>query len=127
GSGRMNPAGAHWAGERMSGRSRHRFAGKDMRQPTNLEHVPIPQESDVVEERRAIRPGTIVRIAAESIAVLAIWYACLMLGVGVPFLIIKDGVSAAADAIVFSGLGLLVGPFLGIAIVKWFRRRRNDA
>jgi hypothetical protein len=32
----------------MSRRSGRRFADKDMRQPMNLEHVPIPQERDVL-------------------------------------------------------------------------------
>ena len=32
----------------MSRRSGHRFADKDMRQCVNREHVPIPQERDVL-------------------------------------------------------------------------------
>jgi hypothetical protein len=32
----------------MSRRSGHRFADKDMRQRVNLEHIPIPQERDVI-------------------------------------------------------------------------------
>ena len=32
----------------MSRRSGHRFADKDMRQRVNLEHIPIPQEQDVL-------------------------------------------------------------------------------
>ena len=32
----------------VSRRSGHRFADKDTRQRVNLEHVPIPQERDVL-------------------------------------------------------------------------------
>jgi hypothetical protein len=32
----------------MSRRSGHRFADKDMRRRVNLEHIPIPQERDVL-------------------------------------------------------------------------------
>jgi hypothetical protein len=32
----------------MSRRSGRRFADKDMRQRVNLEHIPIPQERDVL-------------------------------------------------------------------------------
>jgi hypothetical protein len=32
----------------MSRRSGYRFADKDMRQRVNLEHIPIPQEWDVL-------------------------------------------------------------------------------
>jgi hypothetical protein len=36
----------------MSRRSGHRFADKDMRQSVKLEHVPIPQERDVLWSTR---------------------------------------------------------------------------
>jgi hypothetical protein len=38
----------------MSRRSGRRFADKDMRQSVNLEHIPIPQERDVLQPRSKV-------------------------------------------------------------------------